>query len=51
MSAPRNMPPWHTDYFKSKTIKTQQTQEDFLPLPYLPNGIQKKNSTRKGRSL
>lgn len=29
MSARHNMPPWHTDYFELKAIKTQQTQENF----------------------
>lgn len=30
---PQNVPLWHMDCFKLKTIKNQQIQENFLPLP------------------
>ena len=29
--SPESVPPWQADYFKQKTIKSQQTQEE-LPL-------------------
>lgn len=29
----QNVPPWHVDYFELKVMKTQQTQEELLPLP------------------
>lgn len=31
--SPQNVSLWHVDYFKMKTVKTQQTQEKLLLLP------------------
>lgn len=35
----QNVPLWAVDYFERKAIKTQWTQENLIPLPYVPKKI------------
>ena len=39
-TSPRNVPPSRVECFKLKTIKVQQTQEEYFTSPFLPKEIQ-----------